>query len=68
MLLEADAIDEFRRIYEEECGEPISVEDARALAGRVLHLYRVLARSLPGERRASPLEGLDAFDRMKHDG
>lgn len=42
-----EAIEEFRRIYQEECREEITLAEATDMAYRVLSLYRLLARKLP---------------------
>jgi hypothetical protein len=56
MTLRSDDVEEFRQIYQEEFGELLSHEEARAMASRVLHLYGLLARPLPRERKGA-LEG-----------
>jgi aldehyde:ferredoxin oxidoreductase len=50
-----DRIEEFRRLYKEAYGEEISVEEASEMASRLLDLYRLLMRPLPGENEKGPL-------------
>ena len=50
MNLTDQRIAEFRKIYQETYGEQISLEDARAMALRLIELYRLLMRPLPEER------------------
>jgi len=40
---------EFIRLYEAEFGVPLSLEEAREMASRVVSLYEVLSRPLPDE-------------------
>lgn len=66
MSLRDDDIDEFRQIYEEEFGELLSHGEARAMASRVLHLYRILARPLPSELKGT-LEDAGASSKINID-
>jgi hypothetical protein len=50
MRISDDRIEDFRRIYKEAYGEEIAVADARAMAHRLLALYRLLMQPLPGEK------------------
>lgn len=51
MLLTNEDCEEFRKVYKEDTGEDITIEQAREIASRLLELYRLLARPLPGETR-----------------
>ncbi len=51
-------LEEFRKIYEDDFHQSISIEDARSMASRLLRLYEALARPLPSERG----EALDSHD------
>jgi excisionase family DNA binding protein len=48
MSISDERNEEFRRIYKEAYGEGISVADARAMAHRLLALYRLLMQPSPG--------------------
>ena len=51
-------IEELRRLYKESYGQEITVEDARDMARRLVELYRVLLKPLPGSgEQASSGEG-----------
>jgi flagellin-specific chaperone FliS len=46
-----ESIDKFIAIYKAEFGETLSHEDAKAMARRLVNLYRLFARPLPnGEK------------------
>lgn len=47
-------LEELRRIYKEVSGEEITTEEATAMAHRLLALYRLLSRPLPGEIEKPP--------------
>ena len=47
MQLSEQAIDKFIAIYEHEFNEPISREDAVAMARRLINLYRLFLRPPP---------------------
>ena len=49
MQFTKQAIDRFIAIYEQEFREPISREDAEAMARRLINLYRLFLRPLPRE-------------------
>jgi hypothetical protein len=49
MRISDERIEEFRHIYKEAYGQEISIGDARAMAHRLLALYRLLMQTLPGE-------------------
>lgn len=49
MQLSEHAIVKFIAIYEQEFKEPISREDAVAMARRLVNLYRLFLRPLPRE-------------------
>jgi excisionase family DNA binding protein len=49
MRISDERIEDLRRIYKEAYGEEIAVADARAMAHRLLALYRLLIQPLPGE-------------------
>lgn len=50
MTIAPDALEEFARLYEKEFGEKISLDQAREMASRLMHLYVKLADPLPDER------------------
>jgi hypothetical protein len=50
MRLTKEAIEEFQALYEQECGEPISFEEAEVRANEIINLYLMLAEPLPSER------------------
>ncbi len=52
MQLTTEALDRFIIIYEREFGETITRDEAAALAGRLVHLYRLFLRPLPPARGA----------------
>ncbi len=47
-----EEIREYKALHEKVFDEVISEDEAREIAGRVLTLYDLLARTLPGQRRA----------------
>lgn len=49
MLLNNEEIQAFKKLYEEEFDEPISVQEASIIASRLITLYEALARPLPSE-------------------
>lgn len=49
MGIDDKAIEEFRRLYAEEFGEEISIDEARIMAKRLLALYVALANKLPDQ-------------------
>lgn len=53
MKLSDEALDEFMRIYMEEFGEEITKAEASETASRVVTLYELLTRKLPGEQKPS---------------
>lgn len=56
MQLSDKSLREFIEIYKKEVGETLSLEEAREIASRLVHLYVQLARPLPGEKRAETHE------------
>ena len=46
-----EALEEFISLYKEAFGETITLAEAREMARRLVHLYKILLRPLPGERR-----------------
>ncbi len=56
MRLDSAAIEEFKKIYQEEFLEVLSQAEAEEMASRVVRLYELLARPLPSERA-------DAFEK-----
>ena len=46
MQVSDERLQEFQCIYKEECGEEISLAEARKMAQRLLTLYAVLKRPL----------------------
>ena len=49
MRLSPEAINEFKKIYEEECGEVLSDDQANAQGLELLRLFDLLARPLGGD-------------------
>ncbi len=49
MILSGETIEEFRSLYAEEFGEPIGPDEAHAMIMRLISLYELLLRPLPGE-------------------
>jgi hypothetical protein len=49
MEISEQRLREFMAIYEAEFNEKLSLEEARAMASRLVHLYIRLARPLPKE-------------------
>ena len=50
MQISDEALEEFIRLYQEAFGETITLAEAREMARRLVHLYKILLRPLPGER------------------
>jgi hypothetical protein len=46
------ALDEFIKLYAEEFGETLSVDEAREVASNLLELYTLLLRRTPKEQAA----------------
>lgn len=51
MKISNTSLDEFIEIYQKEFGKEISREDALEMATRLINLYLIIYRPLPGERR-----------------
>jgi len=49
MRLSDESLRKFMRLYAEFYGEELTVNDARAMASRLLLLYEHLARPFPGD-------------------
>lgn len=65
MQISNERIEAFRVAYKEGYGEEISTADARAMAHRLLALYRLIMRPLPDESdplpsQNSPAQSADA--------
>ncbi len=56
MQIDDDALSEFLTLYNEEFGEDISRKEASEMAHRLLMLYDVLAKKLPGEQDPASLQ------------
>ena len=54
MKLTPEALDEFRRIYEDEFGEEITRDQAQEMGTRLVDLLRLLLRPLPKANGAPP--------------
>jgi len=52
MPLDDDTVEEFRGVFQEEYNRPISIDEAREMAQRVLTLYDLLLRPLPSRMKA----------------
>jgi hypothetical protein len=52
MLLRDEDLEKFIAVYKDDTGEKLSTEEAREIAGRLIELYSLLARPLPGEIEA----------------
>ena len=49
MSIHENSLEEFRKLYQEECGKYLSEEDAIERVARLIGLYQILYRPLPGE-------------------
>lgn len=49
MRLTDESCEAYRRIYKEEMGEDITLDEAREMAARILNLYELITQPLPGE-------------------
>jgi hypothetical protein len=47
MGLSKEAIEEFKRIYQEEFGKEISDKEAKEMGGSLLSLFKIICRPLP---------------------
>jgi len=56
MSLTDERVEEFRRLYKLSYGSEISAADARAMALRLLELYRLLMRPMPENEDTLPPE------------
>lgn len=58
MQISDESLKEYQRIYKEGHGEELTLEEAREAAGRLLALYKIIMRPLPGEKpnRQTPSE------------
>lgn len=54
MRIPDDRIDDFIDRYEKAFAERLSHEEARSLAGRLLELYRLILKRLPGDKSTRP--------------
>lgn len=54
MQLSKQSIEEFRVIYANEFGKIITEEEALEMATRLIGLYQLIYRPLPGEREGTP--------------
>jgi hypothetical protein len=56
MRVSEERIEELRRLYKDAHGKDLSREEARDMALRLVDLYRLLMRPLPGDKkpRAQP--------------
>lgn len=50
MELDDETIEEFRKVYQEEFTEELTLEEARVMATKLLSLYLALAKKLPDAR------------------
>lgn len=50
-ILSREAIEEFKQIYREEFGETISDADALEMGLRLLRLFEIIYRQIPGDRQ-----------------
>lgn len=51
MRLSDESLQRFMRLYQEFYGEELTVNEARAMASRVVFLYEHLAKPLPEEKK-----------------
>ena len=64
MMLSRDAIEELKKMYQDECGKTLSDADAQEMGQRLLALFRILARPLPAHTPETrhddppPIDGL----------
>ncbi len=54
MKLSDESLNRFMRLYQEFYGEELTVNEARAMASRVVLLYDHLTQPLPGEHNLTP--------------
>ncbi len=54
MQISEERLQEFGRLWKDEFGEELSVEQARHEAALLLELYSALAEPLPSERQPRP--------------
>ena len=57
MNLSEQIIDDFIRIYRDEFGKEITRDQAREAASRMVALYQLLLRPLPGETTGKGVDG-----------
>lgn len=58
-----DALNEFMALYQSEFGKEISRQDAIEMTTRLIGLYQIIYRPLPGERNDGIMrQALDLFD------
>jgi hypothetical protein len=50
MIVSDETAREFQKLYRDEYGEDISLDEAREEASHLLGLYRLLIKRLPSER------------------
>jgi len=50
MQISDDALDEFMALYRVEFGKELSRQEALEMATRMINLYQIIYRPLPGER------------------
>lgn len=63
MQISDETIEEYIQIYEEDFGKKLSVAEAREIITRVVILYEVLYRPLPGEQERKNSLGGNSTDR-----
>jgi len=51
MQISDDRLREFTKLYADEWGEELSLEEARIMASRLVNFYIQVARRLPSERQ-----------------
>ena len=54
MKISHKSVAEFKRLYEEWYKVEITIDEARAMASRVMFLYEHLAKLLPSEHNLTP--------------
>ena len=49
MQLSPESSVEYRKVYQDDTGEDVSLDEAREMATRLITLYELISRQLPGE-------------------
>ena len=66
MMLSRDAIEELKKIYQDECGTTLSDAEAQDMGQRLLALFQILARPLPAHAPETPHDDPPPIDGSFH--